>query len=195
MYNDLRFGGFLMWRLWPDRAVFQDGRIIPYPPEFLKEMHGSTVPLTATLWQSYMDKYNVDYALVRRDFLGQAQEIIGPLFEDIGWPLVYLDGISAVYVRPGSVNRERTAGLEFTLLRSRLKPVQLYRNGRRYPGIMLGELSRVPPESVLLPQDALRFASAALGAGDQTLAAAFASKGRTPLTRIEDGLRDLDREP
>ena len=193
MYNDLRFGGFLMWRLWPERAVFQDGRIIPYPPGFLEEMHGRKAPLTPALWRSYMEKYDVYYALVRRDFLGQDQEIIGPLFEDIGWPLVYLDGISAVYVRPGSVNQNRTTALEFTLLRSRLRPVQLYRNGRNSPMIMLKELSRVPPESVLLPQDALRFASAALGAGDRTLAAAFASRGSTPLSRIEEGLKDLDR--
>jgi hypothetical protein len=192
MYNDLRFGGYLMWRLWPDRLVFQDGRIIPYPPDFLKEMHGKTTPLTPSVWRGYMNKYDVSYALVRRDFLGQDQEIIAPLFEDIGWPLVYLDGISAVYVRPGSVNHKNTTGLEFSLLSSRLMPLQLYHAGNRVPGTMLQELKRVPPESVLLPHDALSFAAAALGAGDRALAKAFAGRGDTPLALIEKGLLSRD---
>jgi len=195
MYNDLRFGGFVMWRLWPDRQVFQDGRIIPYPPTFLREMHGKAAPLTPSLWRKYIGKYDVQYALVRRDFLGQDQEIIAPLFEDIGWPLVYLDGISAVYVRPGSVNQERTTDLIFTLLRSRLKPQQLYQTGRRAPETMIRELSRVPPESVLLPHDALRFAAAALGAGDRALAEVFAAKGNISVALIEKGLHSLDGTP
>jgi hypothetical protein len=192
MYNDLRFGGFIMWRLWPDRQVFQDGRIIPYPPTFLKEMHGNVAPLTPFLWRSYIDKYDVQYALVRRDFLGQDQEIIAPLFEDIGWPLVYFDGISAVFVRPGSVNQERTIDLKFSLLRSRLKPQQLYQTGRRAPETMIRELSRVPPESVLLPHDAIRFAAAALGAGDRALAEVFAARGDISVALIEKGLNSLN---
>jgi len=193
MYNDLRFGGFLMWELWPDRPVFQDGRIIPYPPGFLKEMHGKTVPLDSGIWKEYMEKYNVEYALVRRDFLGQDQEIIAPLFERLGWPLVYLDGISAVYVRPGTTNHARTSKFEFTLLGSRLKPLQLYQSGHRDPLAMARELARVPVDSILLPHDALRFTAAALGAGDRSLAIAFAARGETPFNEIEEGLLSLDR--
>ena len=37
MFNDLRYGGYLIWRLYPQEKVFIDTRLIIRPPEFFAE--------------------------------------------------------------------------------------------------------------------------------------------------------------
>jgi hypothetical protein len=173
MFNDFDQGGYFIWRLFPGRKVFQDGRVQAYPPAFFRELMGSH---GAGSWPAMIDHYGIDYALVkRRPFSGDLDA--GALFEAMGWPLVFLDGNSYVYVQPGSANDARTAADRLRLVRAGDSSEQLYAKGKRDPAAMRAELRRIDPRSLHAPGDFDRFGTAAHGAGDAGLSEAFFAEG------------------
>ena len=58
-------------------------------------------------WPRFMEKYGVDYTIVQRRPVGGGFEM-GVMFEAMDWPMVYLDGISCIYVKPGTLNEKKT---------------------------------------------------------------------------------------
>ncbi len=172
MFNDFDQGGYLAWRLFPARRIFLDGRVQTYPPSFFAEI----LSHSRSVWPGLMDKYGVDYAVVERRPFG-ADIDVGILFEAMGWPLVYLDGRDLVYVKPGTPNDGRTAGLKFFLVGSRTSPEELYERARSRPADMLRELARIPPGSLLRESDFHRFGAAAFAAGGAGLGESFFRQG------------------
>jgi hypothetical protein len=162
MYNDFASGGYLAWRLYPRQLIFQDSRIYPYPSSFFTRLHHA---MRREAWPALMDETGVDYAVVlRRPYGAQVDE--GILFASMGWPMVHLDGISYVFVRPGSGAEARTADLAFAAIGARAGPDELFRAGRERPGLMREELARISVSSLLQAEDFARFGFAAYGAGD-----------------------------
>jgi hypothetical protein len=160
MYNDYAQGGYLIWKLFPEYGVFQDGRATAYPPEFFREVHGTDTPLDPHRLEEIMARYDIRFAVVRRNpFSGDPG--VAPLFEALGWPLIHLDGACLVFVRPGTAGEERSFGL----VTAAAGPELLFRLGRENPGLMERELNRIEPSRLLVPMDAFRFAAAAHGAG------------------------------
>ena len=109
VWNNLAFGGYLIWRF-PDRKVFIDGRTAHlYPPEFMEEA-----------WRAEVDPAALD-ALDRKYAFAWAMTDArgGPfgltLARDPRWAMVYLDDRAAIYVRRG----RDSAGLapEYEVLR------------------------------------------------------------------------------
>jgi hypothetical protein len=64
LYNDVAFGGYLLWRLHPPRRVFIDGRN-EVNPGLLGEL--SRARPAAGAWNDLLDRFGVDAALVRYD--------------------------------------------------------------------------------------------------------------------------------
>jgi hypothetical protein len=62
LYNDVRFGGYLIWRRFPDARVFIDGRNEIYPG-LLREVFGSLSDSRA--WESFLARLDVDAAFLR----------------------------------------------------------------------------------------------------------------------------------
>jgi hypothetical protein len=177
MYNDFGNGGYLMWRLFPGRGVFQDGRPLAYPPGFLAEIQGGGRPLTADELGMIAGRYRLDGAVVTRA-LWRHFDSYADLFRQLGWKLTYLDGISAVYLRPGTPDGERMRDLEFVLLRLDRDPYALFDDGLRDPVRMKAEVARLDPRTFVLPADCFRFALAAWGCGDLASAGRFLRRGR-----------------
>jgi hypothetical protein len=162
LFNDFSDGGYLIWRLFPRRRVFWDGRIFSYPHEFIRQASGDV----SSRWPLLLDRFGVAYAVVNR--------IIGPrgvheLFVELGWRLVYLDGISLIYVRPGTPDAEMTRDDAFTLVQAGSNEGELVDKARRDPGGMRRELNRIDPSGLVQPGDFARFGAAALAAGDPAL--------------------------
>ena len=173
LYNDFDQGGYLIWRLYPERRVFQDGRVQAYPAEFFQELMGSH---GRDAWARRMERYGVDYAVVsRRAYSGGIDG--GVLFESLGWPLVHLDGNSYVFVKPGSANDAKTADLRLRLIRSNDSAEALHQKATSQPAVMAADLRRIEPESLLSARDFLRFAAAAFAAGDAELSERFFKEG------------------
>ncbi len=64
LYNDVAFGGYLLWRLYPPRQVFIDSRN-EVRPDLLHELARARADESA--WRALLDRYAIDAALVRYD--------------------------------------------------------------------------------------------------------------------------------
>ncbi|MEK7283256.1 MAG: hypothetical protein AAB249_05555, partial [Acidobacteriota bacterium] len=62
LYNDVRFGGYLIWRRFPEHPVFIDGRNEVYP-RLLRDIFASVGDSRA--WQAFLQEHDIDAAFVR----------------------------------------------------------------------------------------------------------------------------------
>jgi hypothetical protein len=123
-----------------------------------------------------MDRYRIDYAVVQRRSSGTLIDL-SRLFTSLDWPLAYLDGVSLVYVRPGSPAAAAVAGETFRVVTPGATDAELVARARAAPEALLAELRRVDPARLVLPSDLRSFGVAAAVAGDPTLAVAFLRAG------------------
>lgn len=115
MFNDLPYGGYIAWRLYPWKKTFIDSRALNYngilemewimgATDFDKNSKPSArnVPLCERLLNHY--KINL-VILSLSDVFGSVHSLIFKLLEDDKWVPVYRDAISIVFVRNAEQNR------------------------------------------------------------------------------------------
>jgi hypothetical protein len=126
LYNDVRFGGYLIHRYGPERQVFQDDR---------NEIHESLLrriweifrSSDVTAWSELLAGYGADTALVRyhppvsvRDPAGNDLGFRGfstLWFPDRDWALVYWDDVAMVFVRRQTAPTGLLERYEYRVLR------------------------------------------------------------------------------
>jgi len=92
MYNEYKWGGYLIWRFYPGRKVFMDGRAeVYFGPAF--DAYYSAHNAHAN-WQQALDRYRVDLALVEA---GSA--LSKAMTASSHWQEVYRDPQSVIYIR------------------------------------------------------------------------------------------------
>lgn len=92
MFNPYNWGGYLMWRLWPEYRVFVDGRTDLYGDAFLREY--LSIQLGRPGFEERLDLYDVRFVLTYPDdILSQQLACTGR------WREVYRDGVAAIWVR------------------------------------------------------------------------------------------------
>jgi hypothetical protein len=89
------WGGYLIYRLYPQTPVAMDDRHDLYGEEilksYLKMMHGEVG------WEDLLDKYQIRRALVpRRSALANILEVTPP------WNRIYADDVAAIFERPAN---------------------------------------------------------------------------------------------
>ncbi len=111
LFNAHAFGGYAIWRLYPDNQVFIDGRDDIFAD--LRARLGRAV-VDSRLWHELLDEYRVGHTLL--EYLGRLEEVRvqdprgGPPrvtlrpyafnhFPPDSWALVYFDDVAMVYVR------------------------------------------------------------------------------------------------
>ncbi|MDX1388644.1 MAG: hypothetical protein R3344_05615, partial [Acidobacteriota bacterium] len=112
MYNDVAFGGYLTWRLYPPRQVFIDGRN-EVNPELLREV--AAARSDSRRWDDLLGRFDIDVALVRYD--DRLRQVLTPgsspdgkrgvtyhttnalLFPASRFALVYWDDQAMMFVR------------------------------------------------------------------------------------------------
>jgi hypothetical protein len=87
-----KFGGYLIYRFYPRRKVFFDGRSDLYGAEFLKQ-YGRLVQVRPG-WRQILDSYNFTHALLPSDYS------LVPALEQLGWRTLYHDGVATLLARP-----------------------------------------------------------------------------------------------
>jgi hypothetical protein len=90
IYNLYRWGGYLIWRLYPEWQVFIDGRADVYGDASIEEY--LEVYRVRTGWRDTLDKYKVDLVLIDRD-----SALATLLDEDRGWQKAYEDELAVLY--------------------------------------------------------------------------------------------------
>lgn len=104
VFNDIHYGGYLEWKLWPKYKMFIDTR-----------------ELINNVYLTYLDVMN--YSQQGKDFLkfygiatvvtpaispytGEIIPLVRGLYQDHDWSLVYADGQCLIFVRKGLYSRE-----------------------------------------------------------------------------------------
>lgn len=105
VWNNLAFGGYLIWRFAPEARVFIDGRTAYlYPPEFMEEAWKAETDPAA--FAALNKKYG--FAWIMTDARG------GPfglsIASDARWAMVYLDDRAAIYVDAAGPNGRLAPG-------------------------------------------------------------------------------------
>ncbi len=116
LYNDIRFGGYLIWRRFPAHRVFIDGRNEVYPA-LLRDIFACSNDSRA--WQAMLRRYDIDAALLRYmpslERVARARADGGPPgvqerafsvnhFPAEDWALVYWDDDALIFVRRSAEN-------------------------------------------------------------------------------------------
>jgi tetratricopeptide (TPR) repeat protein len=97
MFNTYNLGGYLIWRAWPRRQVFVDGRNVEYGPEFIAEAARWSRPET---WERLDARWDFDYALVGNS-PGYAAAVLD---SSPRWALVFWDDAALVYLKRTPAN-------------------------------------------------------------------------------------------
>ena len=92
MFNSYNWGGYLIWRLWPDYLVFVDGRTDLFGDELLSQY--LQVHFARPGFQKVLDDYGVNFVLTET-----AGFTANFLALDEAWTLAYTDQVAAIYVR------------------------------------------------------------------------------------------------
>ncbi|MBI5641702.1 MAG: hypothetical protein HZA17_14900 [Nitrospirae bacterium] len=112
MYNHYNHGGYLIWRFFPGRKVFIDGRNL-YEHIYVhssiinnadpRDLSGLGLPA----WKTVLRYYDINYIVVPLfTHTGQVLPIVPVLAEDREWVPVFIDYSAAIFVKNVAVNAE-----------------------------------------------------------------------------------------
>ena len=91
LYNVYEWGGYLIWRFWPRRRVFIDGRCLVYGDEIIRE--ALTVARGRHGWQDILRTHDVGAVMVRYRARDSSH-----FFRSGGWHCVYWDDTALIAV-------------------------------------------------------------------------------------------------
>lgn len=89
MLNDFKWGGYLQYRLWPEKKVFIDSKSHFYGEDFVRDY--LKIINTEEGWQSLLDQYNVFWAILPPDV-----PVVDALQSELGWEPIYKDDTSVI---------------------------------------------------------------------------------------------------
>jgi hypothetical protein len=92
IFNQFIWGGYLLYRMWPDEVVFIDGQTDFYGETLMRE-YIEVITLTDG-WEAILARHDVSWMLIPRN------EILARhLYTDEGWTVVYEDETAVIFRR------------------------------------------------------------------------------------------------
>ncbi|MFH0731534.1 MAG: tetratricopeptide repeat protein [Candidatus Omnitrophota bacterium] len=103
MFNAYEIGGYLIFRLTPERKVFIDGRTEVYGPKFYK----GYVDLTShpKEFDKVTKGFDINYIILSRIYI-DSDALLEYIYNNSDWRLVFFDEISCVFVKNSFANRD-----------------------------------------------------------------------------------------
>ena len=102
IFNSYNEGGYLSWRLGPKYQDYIDGRALPFGPD-LFQRNGALMltPPQSPEWQSAAERYDINAMIVPLARYNALQffPVLRQFCASDAWRVVYLDEVSAVFVR------------------------------------------------------------------------------------------------
>jgi len=93
MFNNFTWGGYLLYRLWPDATVFIDGQTDFYGEPLTREY--SRVITLEKGWEDILNKYNVSWVIVQPNL-----SLVKVLQHENGWNVLYQDDTAVILRKP-----------------------------------------------------------------------------------------------
>jgi hypothetical protein len=94
MYNDINWGSYLIWELWPEYKVFADNRLHLVPKKIWKDYRDVHFGLGD--WEKLLNKYKISFVVLSKEDNKRIIEFIG---DSPGWKKVYEDEVGIIFVR------------------------------------------------------------------------------------------------
>jgi hypothetical protein len=91
MFNYFPWGGYLIYRLWPEYKVFLDGQMIYIEP--LVRDYEKIINATPG-WEETLTQYNIQWVLVPDN-----EQVVQALLQDPGWQILYEDSTAVIFAR------------------------------------------------------------------------------------------------
>ena len=92
IYNEYGWGGYLIWKLYPDYRVYIDGRADVYGDAFIEEFLATNAG--ETNWQESLNKHSVRTVLIKPD-----AALASLLRQERGWQKVFEDSQAVIFTR------------------------------------------------------------------------------------------------
>jgi hypothetical protein len=98
VFNDDLLGGWLLWRAWPERRVFFDGRLQMYPEAVYREYEAALAD--PARFAALAERYGLGAVVLHHPAPGRL-ELARGIAQLPGWRIGYLDGGAIVLVHDG----------------------------------------------------------------------------------------------
>ena len=103
MFNDIRFGGYLIWKFYPQKQVFIDGRLVIRSPRFFADF--LAVCKYPELFDTVAKRYSITHVILPTAIFDQYHSLIQKLYKSSDWRIEYTDGASVLFVKSNIPNR------------------------------------------------------------------------------------------
>lgn len=97
MFNSIRFGGYIIWKCYPDKKVYIDGRLIIRTPEYFSEYIG-----LLDNYEKFMKaarQWDITHVIMPIAIFDRYTKLAVSLYKSNMWDLVFTDGGSVLFVR------------------------------------------------------------------------------------------------
>ena len=96
LFNSYNWGGYLIFKLWPDYPVYIDGRTDLYDDAFIRRY--LDVVAGGEGWQQTLDEDGINLVLIERD-----STLARFLKGDPAWSILYQDEMATVFARKANI--------------------------------------------------------------------------------------------
>ena len=103
VFNDMRFGGPMLWTLYPDFKPFIDGRNDAYTEDFWRTEYLPAIEGTER-WPEIFEKYNVTAALLSIPAPAKVSQLSRKLFNHPDWALVAFNDETLLFLKHTDAN-------------------------------------------------------------------------------------------
>jgi hypothetical protein len=117
MFNAYAFGGYLVWRLFPAKKVFIDGRQLEDTIYLEYQIVAYAMEHPEVSWEDLINKYNITYIIMPPLIQhGAVYPLVEKLLTREDWALIYNDHLSLIFLRdtPDNVSLINTFAIDKT---------------------------------------------------------------------------------
>jgi hypothetical protein len=93
MFNNFIWGGYILYRMWPEQTVFIDGQTDFYGEALTREY--AQVMALDEGWKAVLAKYDVSWVIVQSD-----KPLVKALQQEMSWVVVYRDDTATILRKP-----------------------------------------------------------------------------------------------
>jgi hypothetical protein len=98
VFNSVRYGGYLIWRLYPGQRPFIDGRlVIRSTAQFAEHLELADAP--SRTFESFQRRHAIKLALLPTAYPDRYVPLVAHLYRAPDWSLVYTDGTQTLFYR------------------------------------------------------------------------------------------------
>jgi hypothetical protein len=107
MFNEYGFGGYLIWRLYPDKKVFIDGRHLDNDVYDEYNIIGSAMTDGGRRWTDLMERYGISYVIMLPLTVGgEIVPLVEKMFDMNEWILIYNDNLALIFLKNDGNNTQ-----------------------------------------------------------------------------------------